>query len=527
MYANPKKSSESKATTTTQKKQSDSSTRIYDLRPEHTIQRKLQSEANQSPQVQANQTGLPDQLKASIEGLSGHSLDDVKVHYNSAKPAQLQAHAYAQGSQIHLASGQERHLPHEAWHVVQQKQGRVRPTKQMKGGVAINDDAGLEREADVMGARALQLKSTGRLQTEPDTITKAALHTSQLRSAVIQRTITVDHIDYDPVAGAYRDGIIEVDPFFDALRVSLWAMAAFNGFRAQWQNVRGVVSLMNFNNPDIPQLATAIRAAIVAEYGNRGLVIAGGLLAGMTAPITTALTTNIRADHQMAMDAGEQNVFDALIAAAGVAASRAKGAPTQVAQNQLNGGTNGQVNARLAEIAAERARWNIAMTNAEYKNYFFSSVDQFAPEIIGRQNGIRYQGNHTNLAGWLPAVAVPVDVVPAARAAIRAAMSNRLKRVLRDPAWSDRLGFTGPHAARPNPLGAEFNALVAAHVTPIGTPALQQSAIDALCQGVSAYIEFSMGGGFSRFVYDPVNDRKYITAHYKWRDGYNPFFRVN
>src|SRR5690606_29213903 len=42
------------------------------------------------------------------------------------------------------------------WHVVQQKQGRVRATRQLQAGVPVNDDAGLEREADVMGARALQ-----------------------------------------------------------------------------------------------------------------------------------------------------------------------------------------------------------------------------------------------------------------------------------------------------------------------------------------------------------------------------------
>ena len=109
-------------------------------------------------QRKPNATGLPDQLKSGIENLSGHSLDDVKVHYNSAKPAQLNAHAYAQGTNIHLASGQERHLPHEAWHVVQQKQGRVQPTMQMNGS-AINDNAGLEKEADVMGGRALQRKA--------------------------------------------------------------------------------------------------------------------------------------------------------------------------------------------------------------------------------------------------------------------------------------------------------------------------------------------------------------------------------
>lgn len=102
-----------------------------------------------------NKTGMPDALKAGVESLSGYSLDDVRVYYNSVRPAQLQALAYTQGTEIHVASGQEEHLPHEAWHVVQQAQGRVKPTMQMKEGAPINDDAGLEQEADVMGANAL------------------------------------------------------------------------------------------------------------------------------------------------------------------------------------------------------------------------------------------------------------------------------------------------------------------------------------------------------------------------------------
>ncbi|WP_287253554.1 DUF4157 domain-containing protein [Moorena sp. SIO4E2] len=100
-----------------------------------------------------NKTGLPDRLKAGVENLSGYSMDDVRVHYNSQKPAQLQALAYTQGTDIHVGPGQEKHLAHEAWHVVQQKQGRVKPTKQTDG-VEINDDAGLEKESDVMGAKA-------------------------------------------------------------------------------------------------------------------------------------------------------------------------------------------------------------------------------------------------------------------------------------------------------------------------------------------------------------------------------------
>ena len=109
--------------------------------------------------MRGNNTGLPDKLKVGVENLSGYSLDNVRVHYNSDKPAQLQAHAFAQGTDIHVAPGQEKHLPHEAWHVVQQKEGRVKPTMQMKGLMNVNDDAGLEKEADAMGARALLMNS--------------------------------------------------------------------------------------------------------------------------------------------------------------------------------------------------------------------------------------------------------------------------------------------------------------------------------------------------------------------------------
>ncbi|HET7795918.1 MAG TPA: DUF4157 domain-containing protein, partial [Rhizobacter sp.] len=68
-----------------------------------------------------NRTGMPDTLKAGIESLSGQDMSDVRVHRNSDKPGQLNALAYAQGNDIHLAPGQEQHLPHEAWHVVQQR----------------------------------------------------------------------------------------------------------------------------------------------------------------------------------------------------------------------------------------------------------------------------------------------------------------------------------------------------------------------------------------------------------------------
>lgn len=135
-----------------------------------------------------NNTGLPDNLKSGIESLSGMSMDHVKVHYNSSQPAQLNAHAYAQGSEIHVAPGQEQHVPHEAWHVVQQAQGRVRPTMQMKMGVPVNDDVGLETEADVMGARALGLRAM-QMRTEKN-VGKPVLTPSSARPTTIaQRQI--------------------------------------------------------------------------------------------------------------------------------------------------------------------------------------------------------------------------------------------------------------------------------------------------------------------------------------------------
>ena len=97
-----------------------------------------------------NRTGLPDRLRAGVEARSGLSMDQVRVHFGSSEPARLNAHAFTRRTDIHLAPGQERHLPHEAWHVVQQAQGRVRPTMSV-AGQAVNDDTGLEREADTLG----------------------------------------------------------------------------------------------------------------------------------------------------------------------------------------------------------------------------------------------------------------------------------------------------------------------------------------------------------------------------------------
>jgi hypothetical protein len=120
-----------------------------------------QAHAERTPK---NETGLPASLKDGVESLAGISLDGVRVHYNSSLPTQVGASAYAQGTEIYLGPGQQQHLAHEAWHVVQQKQGRVRPTLRLTSGIALNDDARLEDEADAMGTQASQIGSSERRQ---------------------------------------------------------------------------------------------------------------------------------------------------------------------------------------------------------------------------------------------------------------------------------------------------------------------------------------------------------------------------
>jgi hypothetical protein len=148
-----------------------------DIFPRESVQPKLRlgpvGDRHEQEQVKPvpNRTGMPDRLKAGIESLSGIDMSDVRVHTNSDRPARLNALAYTQGNQIHLGPGQERHLPHEAWHVVQQKEGRVRATGQIRG-MAVNDEAGLEMEAGRMGIWATQPRLSPELSTAPFSLAK-------------------------------------------------------------------------------------------------------------------------------------------------------------------------------------------------------------------------------------------------------------------------------------------------------------------------------------------------------------------
>lgn len=137
---------------------------------------------------------LPAVLQSGVQALSGLALDDVQVRHGSSLPARYGALAITQGKTIHLAPGQDQHLAHEAWHVVQQRQGRVAATLPAQAGLApVNDDAALEAEADVMGQRALQAASMAlpALAATPQAAqaaTPAAHGTVQRFTATVRKT---------------------------------------------------------------------------------------------------------------------------------------------------------------------------------------------------------------------------------------------------------------------------------------------------------------------------------------------------
>lgn len=142
-------------------------------------------------------TAIPAGIKAAVERRSGVDLSGVRVHYNSPWPSRLGALACTQGSEIHVGPGQEKHLAHEAWHVVQQRQGRVRATRN-EAGVPVNDDAGLEREAGSAGREGHTFRSnfSGMRSSSPAPVQLARDDVSKRLLEYRKKNIIIDDADW-------------------------------------------------------------------------------------------------------------------------------------------------------------------------------------------------------------------------------------------------------------------------------------------------------------------------------------------
>lgn len=101
-----------------------------------------------------------------VSAATNTDLTGVKIHTNSPEPARIDAHGFTRGNEIHLAPGQEKHLPHELGHVVQQMAGKVKPTGTVNG-LPINDHPALEREATEIGNKAFSASRAETSSTRP------------------------------------------------------------------------------------------------------------------------------------------------------------------------------------------------------------------------------------------------------------------------------------------------------------------------------------------------------------------------
>ena len=136
------------------------------------IQSKVQSKIQ--PKLMKGGTGtkssgekLPDKVQAKMENSFGQDFSSVSVHKESSSAQDIHAKAYTQGNEVHFApgeynpesqSGQEL-IGHELTHVVQQREGKVGAGDVHGKGLEINQDAGLENEADELGKLASQGKN--------------------------------------------------------------------------------------------------------------------------------------------------------------------------------------------------------------------------------------------------------------------------------------------------------------------------------------------------------------------------------
>ncbi|MCB9233201.1 MAG: DUF4157 domain-containing protein [Bacteroidia bacterium] len=122
-----------------------------------------------SPAAESGGSGGLGPVQQKMESAFNSDFSNVNVHENSQKASDIGALAYTQGNDVHFAPGQfkpdtqggQELIGHELTHVVQQRENRVTPTTQTKSGMPVNDDKGLEGEADHMGAKAARGENTG------------------------------------------------------------------------------------------------------------------------------------------------------------------------------------------------------------------------------------------------------------------------------------------------------------------------------------------------------------------------------
>lgn len=329
-------------------------------------------------------------------------------------------------------------------------------------------------------------------------------------SSVIRRTVTVRNIDFNPDLNRPTDATVELGSLWSGIRDGI--LEKLPAYQNQARNVLDQVQQGDYEAQDVDALTVVLTNAIVSGYVTKGLA---GIRGSQPVLESVVRRSVVAALTPTQMDKGERTAFDALVTNVGEAGmSRAKGRPTPISVDSLPSFLATEVEACHEEIAQERARWRRESLTMDNLNEQILCAD-----VGARLRNGHYQGNHTNRAGWLPVVPLPVHPAAGIRQSILAKASPTLLVALNQP---------NPMVAiRNNRLDrVEYEKLHAQALAGYSDRQVADMAIAAVGFGVSVYLEFHLSHQISRLMYDFVNRQFYLTAHYKWKDGYNPFFLV-
>lgn len=163
--------------------------------------------ANNNPNNTPIQRKLPEEVQGHMESSFGTSFADVNIHTDSQEATNVNALAFTQGNNIHFAPGQfkpntsagKELIGHELTHVVQQRAGKVQPTTSVNGK-AVNDDTGLEAEADQMGRQVAQAKAA------PSTNPVAPFQLQNPQGGVIQNKVIQRWNPFGGIIDSVRSG---------------------------------------------------------------------------------------------------------------------------------------------------------------------------------------------------------------------------------------------------------------------------------------------------------------------------------
>ncbi len=167
---------------------------------------------------------LPSKLQSNMETSLGQDFSNVGIHTNSQKAVQMKAKAFTQSEQIHFAPGEfnpgstsgQNLIGHEFTHIAQQRAGVVKPTKALKKGEMINDDRGLESEADNFGRKAARGEVVSKYRSASLGM-RSSVRTAQAKSNVMQMAMKESHFGkfYDKTYTAQTNGVnmkVEFEP---------------------------------------------------------------------------------------------------------------------------------------------------------------------------------------------------------------------------------------------------------------------------------------------------------------------------